>query len=46
MRERERWQEISETDYNMSENLLRIKSYLKGIRREKIPGVTKECKSA
>jgi len=29
------WQEISQTDYNMSENLLRIKSYLNGISGEK-----------
>jgi len=35
MRERERWQEISQTDNNMSENLLRVKSYLNGIRGEK-----------
>jgi hypothetical protein len=35
MRERERWQEISQTDNNMSENLFRVKSYLNGISGEK-----------
>ena len=34
--ERERLQEISQTDNNMSENLLRIKSYLNGNSGEKI----------
>jgi hypothetical protein len=35
-KERERWQEISQTDNNRSENLLRVKSYLNGISGEKI----------
>jgi hypothetical protein len=36
MTETDRWQEISQTDNNMGENLLRVKSYLKGVSGEKI----------
>jgi hypothetical protein len=41
IRERERWQDISQTDNNMSENLLRIISYLNGIRGEHISRIGK-----